>query len=99
SVHPGLDGLSLPKAESPEQIAMLSAQLDRLERQRGLPPGHLRLSLAFETPRGVLRAQDIAGASPRILTIGVGVEDYLLELVVDPSTDGVELLYADSRVV
>src|SRR5262245_17334448 len=25
SVHPGLDGLSIPKAESPEQIAMLSA--------------------------------------------------------------------------
>src|SRR5262245_55091937 len=99
SVHPGLDGLSIPKAESPEQVARLSAQLDRLERLRGLPPGHVRLSLAFETPRGVLRAQEIAEASPRVVTMSVGVEDYCLELGVEPSVDGIELLYAVSRVV
>ncbi|HXJ81543.1 MAG TPA: CoA ester lyase [Candidatus Methylomirabilis sp.] len=99
AVRPGLDGLSVPKAESPEQIARLSAQLDRLEKLRGLPPGHVRLSLAFETPRGVLRAQDIAEASSRIVTMSVGPEDYCLELGVEPSPDGIELLYAVSRVV
>jgi citrate lyase subunit beta/citryl-CoA lyase len=99
SVHPGLDGLSIPKAESAEQVAMLSAQLDRLERLRGLAPGHVRLSLAFETPLGVLRAQDIAQASPRIATMSVGPEDYCLELGVEPSPDGIELLYAVSRMV
>jgi citrate lyase subunit beta/citryl-CoA lyase len=98
-VHPGLDGLSIPKAESPEQIGELAAQLDRLERARGLAPGHVRLGLAFETPRGVLRAQELAGASPRIATMSVGPEDYCLELGVEPSSDGVELLYAVSRVV
>jgi citrate lyase subunit beta / citryl-CoA lyase len=99
SVHPGLDGLSIPKAESPEQIAMLASELDRLERLRGIPPGHVRLSLAFETPRGVLRAQAIAEASPRIATMSVGPEDYCLELGVEPSPDGAELFYAVSRVV
>jgi citrate lyase subunit beta / citryl-CoA lyase len=99
SVHPGLDGLSIPKAESPEQIAVLASQIERLERLRGLPPGHVRLSLAFETPRGVLRAQEIAEASPRIATMSVGPEDYCLELGVEPSPDGIELLYAVSRVV
>jgi citrate lyase subunit beta/citryl-CoA lyase len=78
---------------------MLAAQLDRLERLRGLPPGHVRLGLAFETPRGVLRAQEIAEASPRIATMSVGPEDYCLELGVEPSADGIELLYAVSRVV
>ncbi len=82
-VHPGLDGLSIPKAESPEQIGKLAAQIDRLERARGLPPGHVRLSLAFETPRGVLRAQEAAEASPRIATMSVGPEDYCLELGVE----------------
>ncbi len=99
SVHPGLDGLSIPKAESPQQIVKLAAQIDRLERARGLPPGHVRFSLAFETPRGVLRAQEVAEASPRIATMSVGPEDYCLELGVEPSPDGVELLYAVSRVV
>jgi citrate lyase subunit beta/citryl-CoA lyase len=99
SVNPGLDGLSVPKAESPEQIAMLSAQLERLERLQGLPAGHVRLSLAFETPRGLLLAQEIAAASSRVATMSVGPEDYCLELGVEPSPDGIELLYAVSRVV
>ncbi len=39
-------------------------------------------------------------ASPRLATLGVGeLEDYCLELGVEPSSDGIELLYAVSRVV
>lgn len=98
-VHPGLDCLSLPKAESPEQMRDLMAQIDRLERERGLPAGHVTISMAFETPRGVMRAQELAEACPRVVTMGVGVEDYCLELGVEPSPDGIELLYAVSRVV
>jgi citrate lyase subunit beta / citryl-CoA lyase len=98
-VHPGLDGLSIPKAESSDQIRDLALELDRLERARGLAPGHVKLSLSFESPRGVLRAQEIAEASPRIVTMSVGPEDYCLALGVEPSGDGLELLYAVSRVV
>jgi citrate lyase subunit beta/citryl-CoA lyase len=99
AVHPGLDGIALPKAESPDQIRELVGRVEKLEAQRGLTAGHVRLSLAIETPRGLLQAEAIATASPRIATLGVGVEDYCLELGVEPSTDGIELLYAVSRVV
>jgi citrate lyase subunit beta / citryl-CoA lyase len=98
-VHPGLDGLSIPKAESSDQIRDLTLELDGLERARGIAPGHVKLSLSFESPRGVLRAQEIAEASPRIVTMSVGPEDYCLALGVEPSADGLELLYAVSRVV
>ena len=99
AVHPGLDGIALPKAESPDQIRELVSRVEKLERERGVAPGHVRLSLAIETPRGLLQAEAIAVASPRIATLGVGVEDYCLELGVEPSADGIELLYAVSRVV
>jgi citrate lyase subunit beta/citryl-CoA lyase len=99
SVHPGLDGLALPKAESPEQIRELVSRIDALERERGIEPGHVRLSLAVETPRGLLQAETIATAAPRIATMGVDVEDYCLELGVEPSASGIELLYAVSRIV
>lgn len=92
-VHPGLDGLSIPKAESAVQIRDIVARIDRLERARGLTPGHLRLSLAIETPRGLLAAEEIARSSDRIATMSIGVEDYCLELGVEPSADGLELLY------
>ena len=99
AVHPGLDGLSIPKAESAAQIRDIAAQIDRLERARGLAPGHLRLSLAIETPRGLLVIEEIARSSDRIATMSIGVEDYCLELGVEPSADGMELLYPVARLV
>jgi len=99
AVHPGLDGLSIPKAESAAQIREIVARVERLERARGVPAGHLRLSLAIETPRGLLAVEEIARASDRIATMSIGVEDYCLELGVEPSADGLELLYAVARLV
>jgi len=99
AVQPGLDALSFPKVESAEQVRAVVARIEALERQRGMTPGHVRLSLAIETPRGLLAAREIATASDRIATMSVGVEDYCLELGVEPSADGMELLYAVSTVV
>jgi citrate lyase subunit beta/citryl-CoA lyase len=99
AVHPGLDTIAFPKAESGEQIHDVVARIAALERARGLAVGHVRLNVAIETPRGLLAAREIAAASTRIATMSVGVEDYCLELGVEPSPDGVELLYAVSMVV
>ena len=99
AVHPGLDGLSIPKAESAAQIRDIVARIERLERARGVTPGHVRLSLALETPRGLLAVEEIARSTDRIATMSVGVEDYCLELGVEPSADGLELLYPVARLV
>jgi citrate lyase subunit beta/citryl-CoA lyase len=99
AVHPGLDTIAFPKAESADQIRAVVARLEGLERARGLTPGHVRLSLAIETPRGLLAAREIAAASDRIATMSVGVEDYCLKLGVEPSAEGMELLYAVSTIV
>ena len=99
AVHPGLDNLSIPKAESPEQIRELAARVDRLERARGLAPGHIRFTLAVETPTGLLATRELGTASPRVRSMSVGVEDYCLSLGVEPSADGTELLYPVSFLV
>jgi citrate lyase subunit beta/citryl-CoA lyase len=99
AVHPGLDGLSIPKAESAAQIEAIVAQIERLEHARGVPSGHVRLSLAIETPRGFLALEEIARSSDRIATMSIGVEDYCLELGVEPSADGMELLYPVAHLV
>jgi citrate lyase subunit beta / citryl-CoA lyase len=99
AVHPGLDGLSIPKAETAAQVQAIVAQVERLERARGLAPGHVCLSLALETPRGFLAVEAIARASGRIATMSIGVEDYALELGVEPSADGIEFLYPVAHLV
>lgn len=99
SVYPGLDGISFPKVESAEQIHRLDAILETRERERGLQCGSVSISVAIETPLGLLNALAIAEASPRIVSMGVGPEDYCLALGVEPSADGLELIHAVSSVV
>lgn len=99
SVHPGLDGICFPKTESAEQVARLDGELARLERDRGIPPGRIEVAALIESPRGVVHLDAIAAASPRVRTITLGPEDYWLELEVEPSADGIELVYALSKVV
>jgi citrate lyase subunit beta/citryl-CoA lyase len=99
SVHPGLDGIVFPKTESADEVRRLDAAIGEFEQRRGLPPGRIELQLLIETPRGLLDLEAIAAASPRVRSMSLGPEDYCLELGVEPSADGAELLYGVSKVV
>jgi citrate lyase subunit beta/citryl-CoA lyase len=99
AVHPGLDGLTLPKAESAQQLRELAATLDRLERERGIAPGRVKLSLIVETPRGLLNVEELAAGCERVVSMSLGPEDYCLELGVEPSAEGFELHYPVARLV
>ena len=99
SVHPGLDGIVFPKVESPKDVHDLEQQVKKLEAERGIPEGHVRFHILIETPKGVLKIEEIAASSKRIIAMAVGMEDYCMELGVEPSADGSELFYAVSRVV
>ena len=99
SVHPGLNGICFPKTESAEEVQCLDAQIGDLERRRGIAAGRIELALLIESPRGLLNLEAIATASARIRSISLGPEDYCLTLGVEPSADGMELLYGVSKVV
>jgi len=99
SIHPGLDGLVYPKTESPEEVSNLVAEIEKLERERGLPAGQIELALLVESPRGLLNLKEIATASSRIQSISIGPEDYCLELGIEPSPEGLELYYAMAKLV
>ena len=99
SVYPGLECIVLPKVESSAQVKKVTDQLSNLERNRGLEPEKVKLSLVIESPRGLLGLQQIALASSRTESLSVGPEDYCLELGVEPSSDGIEILYPLSMVI
>lgn len=99
SVHPGLNGIVLPKAETPEDVHNLERRVEQLESDRGIENGHVKFHVLIETPRGLLGVEDIAASSKRIRSMAVGMEDYCMELGVEPSPDGIEIFYAVSRVV
>ncbi|MDI6754247.1 MAG: CoA ester lyase [Thermodesulfobacteriota bacterium] len=99
AVYPGLSGIHFPKAESAAQIHRLNALIEAKERERGMAPGSVSVSAHIETPLGLLHARSIAQECARLESMGVGPEDYCFSLGVEPSEDGMELLYAVSQVV
>jgi citrate lyase subunit beta/citryl-CoA lyase len=99
SVWPGLNCVALPKVESAEEVRLRDGVITKLEAKRGLPPGSIQLAVSVETALGVIKAFEIASASPRIVTIGVGAEDLTQEMGVQTSVGGDELWYARSKVL
>jgi citrate lyase subunit beta/citryl-CoA lyase len=71
----GLEGVKLPKAESPETVREVDAALTRLEVERGLAPGAIGIELGLESAKGVWFAYDIVAASPRVRSVMVGTAE------------------------
>jgi citrate lyase subunit beta/citryl-CoA lyase len=98
-VWPGLTCVALPKVESAEELRARADIIAALERKRGIPEGTVQVAVAVETALGVVKAYEIAAASPRIVSIGVGAEDLTQEMGVQTSAEGSELWYARSKVL
>lgn len=70
-----LDEVMLPKVESAAQVVALDLLLTQVERNAGLPVGHLGIEAQIETARGVVAVQEIAVASPRLEALILGPVD------------------------
>ncbi|HUZ02176.1 MAG TPA: CoA ester lyase [Thermomicrobiaceae bacterium] len=98
-VWPGLDTVMFPKAESPREIEALDRLIGDLEAARGMPVGRVRLHLLIETALGLHNAVPIALASPRLVSVGLGAEDFTLDIGVEPSRDGRELFFGKAQMI
>jgi citrate lyase subunit beta/citryl-CoA lyase len=88
------DAVLLPKVESPEEVRAAEAALAA----RGAPEG-LALWAMIETPRGVLRAAEIAAASPRLACLVAGTSDLVKDLRARHTGGRAEVLTSLSLVV
>jgi citrate lyase subunit beta / citryl-CoA lyase len=77
--------LSLPKIESAAHVQLLAEAVAEIEIERGLPPGHTRFIVLIESALGLAAIADIARASPRIVAMILGGEDYALDLGMEAS--------------
>ena len=86
ALQAGVAGVVLPKAEDPDAIAQLAARLS----------GDTQIVALVETALGVWQALDVA-RSPKVCRLAFGSLDFKLDAGIHG--DGLELLYARSRLV
>lgn len=98
-VRAGVDVIRLPKTETAKDILAVEEIIEETEKEIGSPIGSTKMMAAIESPLGVLNAEEIAKASPRIMGIAIGAEDFVTNMKTKRSPEGIELLYARSQIL
>lgn len=75
--YPGILGLMPPKVSSVEQMKMFDRLVTEKEEEYGLEAGSIKFTPLIETAGAVVELDLIAQASPRIIALTFGGEDYL----------------------
>ena len=75
--YPGILGLMPPKVCSAEQMKMFDRLVTEKEEEYGLEAGSIKFTPLIETAGAVVELDSIAQASPRIIALTFGGEDYL----------------------
>jgi citrate lyase subunit beta/citryl-CoA lyase len=89
-VSPDLTGIVLAKTESEDDIAKVDQILSRIEAEKGIASGTIRLLPLLESAKGILNASQIANA-PRNIGLAFGALDYSIDLGVMLSEGGDEI--------
>ena len=100
-VIPGLACVMIPKCESAEEIQRIDRMVTQLERERGLPGGKIEFELIIETAAGVVHAESIVKASPRIMQVGIGQGDLSVNMGFPrfPELNFEQFFYAENRLL
>ncbi|WP_194861127.1 CoA ester lyase [Dietzia sp. SYD-A1] len=75
-----VDALLLPKARSAAEVRALDLVLTQVEKSAGLPVGHIGIEPQIEDALGLTHIDEIAAASPRVLTLVFGPADFMASI-------------------
>ncbi|MCU4746322.1 MULTISPECIES: HpcH/HpaI aldolase/citrate lyase family protein [Streptomyces] len=75
-----LDALLLPKTQNAEQVKALDLLLTQVERAAGLEVGRIGIEAQIEDAGGLVNADTIAAASPRLESLVFGPADFMASI-------------------
>jgi citrate lyase subunit beta/citryl-CoA lyase len=88
SIGPGVHAVALPKAESANHVQLVAEIIDELEAERGMAPGTTKMLAIVETASAFFHIAEIAKASPRLVGLNLGAEDFALSAGMLPEAEG-----------
>src|SRR2546421_11603387 len=87
-IGPRVQAVALPKAESADHVRLVAEIIDELEAERGIAIGTTKMLAMVETADAFFRIHEIAKASPRLVALNLGTEDFALSAGMLPEADG-----------
>lgn len=92
------DMVLLPKTEHAEQVVEVDHKIAELKGQHRISRP-IWLMPILESALGIENAFAVAGATPNVAAITIGLEDYTADLGVVKTSEGAESLYARTRLL
>jgi len=86
-----LDEIMLPKVQCAADVVALDLLLTQVEKNVGLPVGHIGIEAQIETARGLINVDDICAASRRLEAIIFGPADFAASIEMPVLTGGVAI--------
>lgn len=93
-----IDGIIIPKLETPEQCDPIVSAVAAAEKENP-EKRPIRIMGGIESMLGVLNVNELCGANDAMSSVFFGAEDYASDLGARRTKEGDEVLYARSRVV
>ena len=95
----GVTGFMYPKARCGEDVYFIGKLLETIEYDKGFTPGTFKLIPLIETTGAVMNIQDICKASPRVVAVAFGCEDYVTDLEGKHDIEGQSIFFARNMIV
>ncbi|WP_346356093.1 aldolase/citrate lyase family protein [Azotosporobacter soli] len=93
------DLVRLPKAETAKDIQIVDEIISEAEEKNGFVPGSIKMMAAIETAKGLMNAYEVATASPRMVALAIGGEDFIADLKTSRTSHGNELFVPRGQLV
>lgn len=99
SIFPSTSAIIIPKVMGADHLALIDQAITRIEFQRDIPHGTVKIIALVETISGLKKAQSIASATPRLSGLALGTEDLSLDGGFEPTPENLflpaqKLIYA-----
>ncbi len=86
-----LDEIMMPKVQTASDVVAMDLLLTQIEKNAGLPVGHIGIEAQIETALGLINVEEICAASPRLETIVFGPADFAASMEMPVLTGGVQI--------
>ncbi len=90
--------VNVGKVENKWDVAQVDAIMAKIETEKGIEVGTVRLVLFIESAMAIINAYELCSASPRIVAVAFGAEDYTVDMGIERTEEGSEVLLPRSTV-
>ena len=92
------DMIRLPKLEAIEELDLVAAEMERVEKENGWEIGTIGIIAAIESVKGLYNVREMC-KHPRMVAIALGAEDFIANIKTNRTKSGIELYYARSTIL